>query len=206
MDQPPPTHELFLASASPARADLLAAAGYRFRRVVTDGEEEAPDSPSPSLHVLYRALAKAASAARRLKRGVIVAADTVAACEGKIIGKPADEAEAAAILRRLSRTPHDVLTGLCVRVEPGGPLLCGVEITRVHMRPMNEEDIAAYVASGEAMGKAGAYAVQETGDRFVERVEGSFSNVVGLPMELLGGFMEILANRGIVVPRKATGA
>ncbi|NUN51743.1 MAG: Maf family protein, partial [Planctomycetaceae bacterium] len=117
-------------------------------------------------------------------RALVLGADTVVALDGgRILDKPADREEAASHLRSLSGTTHSVITGVCLREEPGG----GEEVfhaeTRVTMRPLSAEEVAAYAGSGEGLGKAGGYALQENGDRFVTRLEGSRSNVVGLPVE-----------------------
>jgi uncharacterized membrane protein (UPF0127 family) len=122
---------------------------------------------------------------------------------GQAIGKADDEEEARAILRRLCGTRHEVITGLAL-LGPGGVRLIASEVTHVTMRKASEGEIQAYLDSGEWRGKAGAYAIQETGDRFVECVEGSFSNVVGLPMELLGTGMT--PRRGPEVRRNTMAA
>ena len=131
------------------------------------------------------AVRKAESVAARLTDGIVLGADTLVAAQDGIIGKPHDRADAIAILKRLARAPHVVVTGLCFLDAQTGRRRVASDQTRVTMRQMSDVEIEAYVDSGEAMGKAGAYAIQETGDRFVERVEGSYSNVVGLPLELL---------------------
>jgi septum formation protein len=123
---------------------------------------------------------------------VVLAADTVVLLKGHILGKPADAADARRILRRLRGTRHAVVTG--VAVCWGEAERTGAEETAVVMRRVADEAIDAYVASGAPMGKAGAYAVQEQGDRFIERMEGSYTNVVGLPMELVG---RMLAEMGV---------
>ena len=136
------------------------------------------------------AVRKAESVAVRLAEGLVLGVDTLVATEDGIIGKPRDRADAIAILKRLARAPHVVVTGLCLLDARTGRRRVASDQTRVTLRPMTGAEIEAYVDSGEAMGKAGAYAIQETGDRFVERVEGSFSNVVGLPLELLENMLK----------------
>jgi MAF protein len=116
---------------------------------------------------------------------LILGADTIVALDGAILGKPADEAHAQAMLERLSGRAHEVLTGLSlVRTGDGRALTESCE-TRVYFKPLSAEIISVYAASGEPMDKAGAYAIQEGGGGFVERIEGSYTNVVGLPVELL---------------------
>jgi septum formation protein len=117
-------------------------------------------------------------------RHVVLAADTLVLLKSHILGKPADAADARGLLLRLRGTRHTVVTGVALR--RGEVERTGADETVVVMRRVTEEAINAYVATGEPMGKAGAYAVQEEGDRFIERMEGSYTNVVGLPMELVG--------------------
>jgi septum formation protein len=122
---------------------------------------------------------------RRLTEGLVLGADTIVELAGRIIGKPADKADAQRILSQLSGSEHHVLTGLALVDVAKRRRLLAHDITRIRMRRITPEEIDAYVAGGEAMGKAGAYAIQETGDRYVETIDGSLTNVVGLPMELL---------------------
>ena len=182
--------ELILASASPRRRELLAATGRAFRVVPSDAEETVPEGLSPTEAAEHLACRKAAAVAARLSRGIVIGADTIVTSGPDIIGKPTDREDAIRILESLSRRAHTVITGLCLIDARSGRRLSGCERTRVQMRRMDRREIEAYVDSGEAMGKAGAYAIQESGDRFVERIEGSFSNVVGLPLELLGRMLE----------------
>ncbi|MFA4985628.1 MAG: Maf family protein [Candidatus Brocadiia bacterium] len=197
----PKPHPLYLASASKARADLLLAAGYRFGVVVTDVEDSAAPQADPLIYALERSQLKAVHGAAHIDRGIVIGADTVAHCSAGIIGKPGSEDDAVRTLRVLSSEPHRVITGLTLFVKPEGIIVSSAAVTGVLMRPMSDDDILAYVRSGEAMGKAGSYAVQETGDRYVEKLTGSYSNVVGLPMELLVEMLEFLANKGILPER-----
>jgi septum formation protein len=191
-----PSHpNLVLASNSPRRRELLRQAGYRFAVLSPPVDDSDVDlaGRTPEATVRYLAELKAASVveAHKLADGggpagaLVLGADTVVALGGRIIGKPADEADARHILADLSGSTHRVLTGLALIATATGRRLVDHDVTVVHMRVMTAEEINAYVASGEAMGKAGAYALQETGDRYVESLEGSMTNVVGLPMELL---------------------
>jgi septum formation protein len=120
----------------------------------------------------------------------VLGADTEVAVGDTVLGKPRDREHAREMLRSLSGTTHRVLTGVCLLDARSGARLEGVARTRVTMRALADAEIGAYVDSGEGDDKAGAYAIQETGDRFVTRVDGSWSNVVGLPMELLRGLLE----------------
>jgi septum formation protein len=175
---------LVLASASPRRRELLASRGLAFEVVPPPLVE-----PAGAEHVgpVQRAEALAffkARAVARLRPGAwVLGADTLVALGDRVLGKPAGPAAARRMLRALSGTRHAVITGVAL-LGPERRLLAS-RTTHVTMRPLFEADIEAYLASGEWVGKAGAYAIQETADRFVERVEGSFTNVVGLPVELV---------------------
>jgi len=180
--------QLVLASNSPRRRELLRQAGYRFEVVAPPGEDRGvSQASSPGAYVESLAYMKAMAAIDRhgLTDALVLAADTVVDLAGRIIGKPADAADARRILSELSGSEHSVLTGLALVDLAAGRRLLAHDVTKVRMRRMTPEEIDAYVASGEALGKAGAYALQETGDRYVEHMEGSLTNVVGLPMQLL---------------------
>lgn len=167
---------------------LLARAQVPHQVVPTDVDESTVQVPHPQVLALERARAKAMAA--RLPagaEGVVLAADTVIALGGEVFGKPVDDADAARILRSLQNTTHSVLTGhCCVRCRPGtalGPVACGVAIAKVTLRSMSEDDIRAYLATGEHRNRAGAYAIQESGDRFVIDLQGAWGTVVGLNVE-----------------------
>lgn len=186
MSKPGP--ELILASRSPRRQDLLRQAGYRFTvRPPPVEERGVRGAPTPAAFVESLAYLKAMAAIEHhgLAEGLVLGADTAVELAGRLIGKPADADDARRILAELSGSRHSVLTGLALVDVGRGRRLLAHDVTGVRMRPMTPDEIAAYVASGEALGKAGAYALQETGDRYVEHLDGSYTNVVGLPMELL---------------------
>jgi len=169
---------LILASASPRRAELLRAAGYEFEIIVADVDERARDGETPDIYV--RRLAAEKSAAVQAADMIILGADTTVVVDGEILGKPRDDDEAAAMLRRLAGRRHDVLTGVSVRY--GAHEVGRVESTAVWFSALTKEDIAWYLASGEGRDKAGAYAIQGLASRFIPRIEGSYANVVGLPV------------------------
>ena len=169
---------LILASASPRRAELLRAAGYEFEIIVADVDERARDGETPDIYV--RRLAAEKSAAVQAADMIILGADTTVVVDGEILGKPRDDDEAAAMLRRLAGRRHDVLTGVSVRY--GAHEVGRVESTAVWFSALTKEDIAGYLASGEGRDKAGAYAIQGLASRFIPRIEGSYANVVGLPV------------------------
>ena len=177
---------LILASSSPRRRQLLTQAGFEFKVVAPPISE--PDETfsvlSPRQQAEALAYFKCRAVADRHRRACVLAADTVVELNGRILGKPAGRTEAGEMLRSLSGTRHAVITGVAL-LGPGAGRLIASETTYVTMRRMTEEEIEDYVASGEWSDKAGAYAIQETADRFVEKIEGSFTNVVGLPIELV---------------------
>ena len=173
---------MILASASPRRAELLGAAGFRFAVAPADVDETPQAGEKPDVYALRVARDKAATATAALaeRRTVVLAADTVVAVDGQILGKPVDGDDAARMLRLLSGRTHEVYTAVVVR--DGEIEQHAVVTTRVRFQPLSDLEIAWYVASGEPDGKAGAYAIQGLGARFVEWLEGSWSNVVGLPI------------------------
>ena len=178
---------LVLASASPRRADLLRAAGFTFDTLVVDVDEGLRPGETPADYVVRLAREKSAAAWEQLVHDVVDApelivlgADTAVVVDGEILGKPRDDQDAAAMLRRLSGRRHDVMTGVSLRSASGERGL--IETTGVYMLDLPEADIAWYVASGEGRDKAGAYAIQGLASRFIPRIEGSYSNVVGLPV------------------------
>jgi len=191
-----PTHAggLILASASPRRAQLLADSGYQFEIVqpqLAEPEEYTPQTP-PVQHAEALAHYKARCVANICDRPdpIVLAADTVVAYQGRLYGKPVDADDARAILSSLAGTTHQVITGVTVLRPARKQRLIGHELTRVTMRPMSPEVLDRYIASGAWQGKAGAYGIQDRGDAYVERLEGSFTNVVGLPMSLVARMLD----------------
>jgi septum formation protein len=201
MTRPVQPEPLILASVSPRRAELLHRAGYRFEIRHPSIAEPLPPRPTINPKAYAEALAyfKARSvvvgASPRLSSAdvvvsTILSADTITVIDDAIIGKPKDRAHAREILTRLSGTTHRVITGVAVLDARGGRRLVQHDVTRVVFRCLTPEQIEAYLDSGEWQGKAGAYGIQDRADAFVERIEGSFSNVVGLPLERLGRAFE----------------
>lgn len=187
-----------LASASPRRAELLTAAGFAFDAVPADIDERVLPGERPEDHVRRLALAKATAIAHLYPQRAVVAADTVVVIEELILGKPENDEAAAAMLRRLSGRSHEVLTGLCVchasRVRQA------VERSTVRFAAIKDDEILSYVATGEPRDKAGAYAIQGLASRFVVAVEGSYSNVVGLPVSTLYRLLRELGLTGGATP------
>lgn len=178
------TEGVILASGSPRRRELLGEMGVSFEIDVPDVDEHVGGTPDKMVAVL--AERKARAVAERRKEGVIVAADTLVALDERALGKPADEEDARNMLRSLSGRVHDVFTGVCVIDAKSGRVLVSAERTGVRFRDLSEEEICAYVAGGEPMDKAGAYAIQGGAGTFVVGYEGSRTNVIGLPVEKLG--------------------
>lgn len=174
---------LVLASASPRRAELLAAAGFEFDVVPASIDETPHPNESPADYVRRVAREKAAWTAGRRPDAVILAADTVVVADGQILGKPASDADAMRMLHLLSGAEHVVQTAVVIRAN--GREACDLDATRVHFLPMSGEEISWYVGTGEPHGKAGAYAIQGRAARFIDSIEGSWSNVVGLPLAVV---------------------
>jgi septum formation protein len=177
-------HQIVLASASPRRRELLAQVGIRARVVPADIDETLLPEETAEQHVLRLSETKAAAVAAQ--RGVagrwFIGSDTVVVRDGAILGKPADAADAAAMLRSLSGRAHTVVSGYAVHDRGSGRTIRGAVTTRVWCKPLREQEIAGYLATGEPFDKAGAYAIQGAGAFMITHIEGSYPNVVGLPL------------------------
>lgn len=167
--------ELVLASQSPRRSELLQSAGIPFRVEAAHVDETLLPGESPETYVRRLARDKAEAVPGEL----VLGADTVVVVDNQILGKPVDATDAVRMLRLLSGRRHEVLTGICLK---GRELILDHEITAVFFSPLTENEIRDYVATAEPLDKAGAYAIQGRASRFIERIEGSYSNVVGLPV------------------------
>ena len=170
---------LILASGSPRRREILELMGLPFTVDVSEADESFTGAPDKMVAELSRR--KAEAVATRHADSLVLAADTVV-CDGAVLGKPGTQERAKAMLRELSGRWHSVFTGMTLMDTATGRTLTRVCETRVHFVAMTPEEIDAYAASGEPVDKAGAYAIQGQGGMFVDRIEGSYSNVVGLPM------------------------
>jgi septum formation protein len=188
---------LVLASASPRRAELLRAAGYTFDTLAVDLDERVQPGESPETYVARLAREKSSAALQLLGRPaphdalVVLGADTTVVVDGEILGKPVDDRDGEHMLRKLSGRQHEVLTGVSLRTssaERGR-----VVTTGVYMTALSAEDIAWYVASREGHDKAGGYAVQGLASRFIPRIDGSYANVVGLPVSAVAELLRELA-------------
>ena len=189
---------LILASASPRRAELLRAAGYNFEIVAADIDESVREAETPAQYV--RRLASEKSAAVATADSIILGADTAVVVDGAILGKPQDDRDAESMLRRLSGRWHEVITGVSAR--QADLEICRVETTCVEFAPLGDADVEWYVKSGEGRDKAGAYAIQGLASRFIPRIEGSYSNVVGLPLAAVAELLKALQH-GILMPESS---
>ena len=186
---------IVLASASPRRQELLRQIGCGFRVVVSDAEELSGDGISPERLAVENARRKAEDVAAKEGGNVpVLGADTVVAVDETILGKPKDETDAVRMLRLLSGRQHFVYTGIAFVYR--GEVYGDVVRTEVWVDELSEKEIDAYIATGEPMDKAGAYAVQGIAAKFIPRIDGSFSNVVGLPLHAV---KELARKAGIVL-------
>ena len=198
------TPKLILASASPRRRELLAQAGYRFEVQAScvpesrqPGEDAIRFATRLAREKAEEVFARRAVAAGTLEPAMVLGADTVVVCDGEVMGKPSDAADASRMLLLLSGRTHHVVTGVAVVWGSSAPpaVEIAAELTQVTVQTLSPEEVSRYVASGEPMDKAGAYAIQERGEWIIERVEGSRANVIGLPVEILA---ELLRRRGLL--------
>lgn len=179
------TLEVVLASASPRRHELLGMIGITHEVDPADIDESVREGESPTGYVLRLAREKALAVAARRTRALVIAADTTVVVDDRIFGKPADAAEAGRMLRELSGRSHVVHTAVAVARDGGRRIAAGVESTGVAFRALGDDEIAAYVATGEPMDKAGAYGIQGFGATIVERVDGDYFAVMGLALRRL---------------------
>ncbi len=177
--------KIILASGSPRRRELLSGMGYDFTVLTSDVDENMQGEAKDVVGALAERKGRAVASLCR-EGEIVIAADTLVSLQDRALGKPGDDGEAADMLRALSGRGHEVYTGLCVIDTASGEETLDVECTRVFFRSLSEAEIQAYVASGEPRDKAGAYAIQGGAAAFVERFEGSYHNVIGLPTERLG--------------------
>jgi septum formation protein len=182
--------DLILASSSPRRIEILRGLGFDFRVEPAQIDEEIErETTDPFEFPLVLARLKAERVARRFPEATVIGADTLVILNGEVFNKPRDDREAVAHLKKLSGAVHTVVTGLAVTKVSAGVSLAEREETRVRFRELDDEEIAAYIDSGEGRDKAGAYAVQGLGGALVRSIEGCYYNVVGLPVPL---FFELL--------------
>ncbi len=183
------TERIVLASASQGRSDLLRRTGLPF---IIDPSHccETTETSNPQHHVTTLALRKAKEVARRHPDAIVVGADTIVELDGQIFGKPESTAEAVAMLITLRGRTHRLITGIAIIHALSERSYQGIETTHVHLRALTDDQVTAYVASGESVGKSGSYEIQGLGATIVDRIEGDFANVVGLPLAHLAFALE----------------
>jgi len=188
---------LYLASQSPQRATLLTRAAVRFTIVASGCREDDIVAPVPQALAIERARAKARGAQGVPDGGIVLGADTVVALGREVLGSPADAAGCAAMLARLSGTTHQVMTAHCLWRAGSDLEAVALSTARVTMRPLSAQEIADYAASGEGVGKAGGYAIQEKADRFVVELQGAIETVIGLHVPTVAKLWREVAEGGL---------
>ncbi|HHT27598.1 MAG TPA: septum formation inhibitor Maf [Firmicutes bacterium] len=184
--------EVILASASPRRRELLSSVGLEYKVVPADIIEAEYTQGSPAAYARALAQAKAQAVAYEYPEAIVIGADTIVLCEEQILGKPEDEADAKRMLRFLSGRRHDVITGVAVAAGCGpcaGQTLLSHVQSGVYFRELTDDEIDAYVAGGEPLDKAGAYGIQGVAALFIERIDGCYFNIVGLPLYKVGAML-----------------
>lgn len=184
--------QIILASASPRREHLLREMGLRFTVVQPTNVEESLAGAAPDVLAMQNAQRKARMVAGQRPSAIVVGADTVVVLDGRIFGKPHDRDEAMTMLAQLVGQQHEVITGVCLIHRALDTEITFADTTRVWMRALTREQIGEYLGKIDPLDKAGAYAIQEHSEGIVERIEGSFSNVMGLPTERLRATLETL--------------
>lgn len=180
--------KIILASASPRRHELLKDMGVPYEVLVTDTDETAIGKPVERVRILAERKARAAAA--MLTEGIVIGADTLVALDDRALGKPEDEEDAKFMIMSLSGRTHQVFTGVCLYDVAEKKVLVGADCSDVTFKRLTREMVNNYMASGEWEGKAGSYAIQGLGSELVEKYEGSLSNIIGLPVEMLGEMLE----------------
>ena len=185
--EPPKNCAIILASASPRRKELLNKASYNFRVIPPDVDESAFSSQGvcPREYAEKLAMAKANNIAEKFPKSLVIGADTVVDCRGQIVGKPADAGDAEQIIRKLFSAPHKVITAVALVRLSDNIRIIKSDSTTVYPKKLTDKQIAEHINSRIWRDKAGAYAIKETADPFIEKIDGSLTNVMGLPMELL---------------------
>ncbi|MDQ1912390.1 Maf family protein [Paenibacillus sp. GD4] len=197
------TKTLILASSSPRRQELIRSLHLPHEIIVSDVNEDTEPGLSPEQIVEQLSRRKAEAVYERCKRekdsirqGIVIGSDTIVVLDGEVLGKPADEEDSLRMLQSLQGRPHQVFSGVaCIDLATGEQLVSH-QRTNVYMKPLTEEQIRRYISTGEPKDKAGSYAIQGLGATIVERIEGDYFNVIGLPMSLLS---DLLGRLGVTV-------
>ncbi len=182
--------KIILASASPRRKEILQNLGLDFEIVTSLAEEKVEEGLPPHMIVQELAMLKGAEVAARSEKALVVSADTIVWLDGHMLGKPKDSEGAKKMLRSLSGKIHEVYTGVCVTHSGSGKSVSDYEVTKVHFKNISDDEIDRYVSTMEPLDKAGAYGIQGKGCLFVEKIDGDYLNVVGLPAALLAKILK----------------
>jgi septum formation protein len=193
---------LILASGSPRRRELLAKLGVPFEVIASEEPESISAGANPKAQAIALAEHKARAVASGLRSGLVLGADTIVAIDGELLGKPTDDTDAARMLRRLSGREHSVVTGVALVDMETGACQTSAVTSLVRFRSLRDEEIAAYVATGEPGDKAGAYAIQGLGADLIAHLNGCYTNVVGLP---LCEVERLLTSAGVTLPASWRG-
>lgn len=177
--------ELILASTSPRRKEILEKSGIPFSVEDSGYEEDLTLKLEPAELAKHLALCKAEAVAKRHEDAIVIGADTIVVINGKVLGKPIDDGEAREMLGQLSGTVHTVVTGIAIIDAKNRQKITKAVETKVHFKQLTEKQIAEYIKTGESKGKAGAYAVQGLGAELIDKIEGDYYNVMGLPLSAL---------------------
>ena len=182
---------LILASNSPRRAEILNLAGVPFKVTSSRYSEERSDSEKPEVLVQKNSMKKAESISSEIKSGIVLGADTIVVLEQEILGKPKDEKEAFSMLKKLNGKWHRVYTGVALLNKKNSKRISGFEVTEVKFNELTDKEINEYVGTGDSLDKAGAYGIQESASGgLVEKIEGNFDNVMGLPLKKVQELLE----------------
>lgn len=184
---------IILGSGSPRRKQIFDALGIEYELSPADIDERKIEYKLPREFAIKAAYAKACAVEKRFRQGLVIAVDTIVVLDERIYGKPDDEEDARRMLSDLSGRTHRVISGVAVK-QVGKSALLDAEKTDVHLMPLTEAEIAEYVATGEPLDKAGSYAIQGTGRRIVDHIDGDYFNVVGLPVQRLLGMMDFFTD------------
>jgi len=182
--------DIVIASGSPSRRGMLRRLGFKLRMIPSSIPEKHGFTDKPEEFATSLALTKARSVAEKLRSGIVIGLDTVIVHEGEILSKPTNEDDAIEMLKRLSGSTHRILTGIAIMDIETGRQLVDYELSKVKMRKLTEEEIRQYVSTGEPIGKVGAYAIQGAGSVLVDRLDGCYYNIAGLPISKLATMMK----------------
>lgn len=190
--------KIVLASASPRRKEILNNLGMSFEVICSQAEENVDSELPPHIIVQELAMLKGTDVASKVKEAIVISADTIVYFDKKILGKPTDRLNAKKMLEMLSGNVHEVYTGVCVTDSVGGKSISDYEVTKVKFKSLTEQEIDRYIETGEPMDKAGSYGIQGKGCLLVEKIDGDYLNVVGLPAVKLAKILKEEFNLNLI--------